>query len=66
LDYALITKTAEQANQMLHAVETECRKVGLLINTKKTGDGRKYIEYKYKGSLQSMAQFWKKLMVFNI
>jgi hypothetical protein len=50
LDYAngiaLITNTAEQANQMLHAVETECRKVGLLINTKKTGDGRKYIKHK--------------------
>jgi hypothetical protein len=43
-DIALITNTAEQANQMLHAVETECRKVGLLINTKKTGDGRKYIK----------------------
>jgi hypothetical protein len=45
-DIALITNTAEQANQMLHAVETECRKVGLLINTKKTGDGRKYIKLK--------------------
>jgi hypothetical protein len=41
-DIALITNTAEQANQMLHSVETECRKVGLLKNTKKTGDGRIY------------------------
>jgi hypothetical protein len=50
----MITNTAEQANQMLHMVETECRKVGLLINTKKPVMAENTFNIKV---IQSKAQF---------
>jgi hypothetical protein len=36
-DIALITNRAEKANLMLHTVETDCKKVGLLTKTLSLG-----------------------------
>jgi ribosome-interacting GTPase 1 len=35
-DIALVSNLSDQARKLLHSVETECRKVGLRLNAKKT------------------------------
>lgn len=35
-DIALVSNLADQAQELLHRVESECRKVGLWLNAKKT------------------------------